>query len=117
MVSRCCGLAGLVLGQGASPPSPTRHPCQSCPTLLGQPANLRLTPSSLQPAQLLGLGTQAAFLALALDFLCGLRRVLAFSEPYILRYKMVTQGSIMVLQTLLKAGPQPCGSPLPPPPG
>lgn len=75
MVSRCCGLTGLGLGQAASPPSPTSHkpppchPCQYCIMLLDQPASLRPTPSSLQPAQLLGQGTQAAFLALTLNFL------------------------------------------------
>lgn len=57
MISRCCGLTGLGLGQEASPPSPTSHPCQSCTTLLGHPSSLRLTPSNLQPAQLLGQGT------------------------------------------------------------
>lgn len=116
MISRCCGLTGLGLGQGASPPSfpdepallprRTSHPCQPCTTLLGHPASLRLTPSSLQPAQLLGQGTQATFLALTLNFLCGLRRLLAFSEPYFLGYKMDTKGGIMVLRTLPKAGPQ-----------
>lgn len=106
MISRCCGLTGLGLGQEASPPSLTSHPCQSCTTLLGQPASLRLTPSSLQPAQLLGQGTQATFLAFTLNFLCGLRRLLAFSEPYFLGYKMDTKGSIVVLRTLPKMRPQ-----------
>lgn len=97
MVSRCCGLTGLGLGQAASPPSPTSHPChpcQYCTMLLDQPASLRPTPSSLQPAQLLGPGTQAAFLALTPNFLCGARRLLVFSEPYFLSYKMGTKGSI-----------------------
>lgn len=54
IVSRCCGLAGLGLGQGTSPPSPTRQPCQSGPIKLDCPSNPRLSPSSLQSAQLLG---------------------------------------------------------------
>lgn len=105
MVSRCCGLTGLELGQGASPLSPTSHPCQSGTTLLGHPSSLRPTPSSLQSAQLLSQGTQAAFLDLIVNFLCGLR-LLAFSEPYFLGYSPGTNGSISKQDLWPAAAPQ-----------
>lgn len=79
--------------------------------MLGHLSSLRLTPSSLQPAQLLGQGSQLLFLALTLNFLCGFRILLAFSEPYFLDYKMGTKDSIMVLETLPKVGLQASSSP------
>lgn len=93
IVSRCCGLTGLGLGQGASPPSPTHHPCQSGTIELDHPSSPRLSPSNLHPAQLLGRGSQTPFLALTLHFLCDLRRWLAFPEVYFLDYRMGTYGS------------------------
>lgn len=88
MVSRCCGLTGLGRGQGANPPSPTLHPCQSCTTELNHPSSSRPIPSSVQVTQLIGQGVQAPFLALTLNFLCGLRRLLASSETHFLGYRM-----------------------------
>lgn len=78
IVSRCCRLTGLGLGQGASPPSPTHHPCQSGTIELDHPSSPRLSPSNLQRAQLLGRGSQTPFLAPTLNFLCDLRGWLAF---------------------------------------
>lgn len=65
---------------------------------------------SIQPQadtfKLLSQGTQAAFLALTVNFLCGLRRLLAFSEPYFLGYSPGTNGSISKRGLWLAAAPQ-----------
>lgn len=96
----------------SQPSVPDKSPVPVLYYTAGPFSQPQLTPLSLQPAQVLGQGTQPTFLALTLNILCGLRRLLAVSEPYFLGYKMDTKGSIMVLRTLPKAGPQARQQPL-----